>query len=52
MKIRDFYIQASFVQKLQMVQRPTITYLLAMVKDNKILEGQGCGSFKDLPSPF
>ena len=35
-----------------MVQRPTIRHFLAMVMDNKILEGQGRGSFKDLPRPI
>ena len=51
MKIRDFYIQASFSQKLQMVQRPTICHLKALVVDNKILGGQGRGSLKGLPRP-
>ena len=35
-----------------MVQRPTIRHLKALVVDNKILEGQGRGSLKDLPHPF
>ena len=35
-----------------MVQRPTIHQFLAMVVDNINLEGQGRGSFKDLPHPF
>ena len=51
MKIRDFYIQASFSQKLQMVQRPTICHLKALVVDNKSLEGHGRGSLKGLPRP-
>ena len=34
-----------------MVQRPTIHHFLAMVMDNIILEGQGRGSFMDLPRP-
>ena len=51
MKIRDFYIQASFSQKLQMVQRPTICHLKALVVDNKILGGQGRDSLKGLPRP-
>ena len=35
-----------------MLQRLTICHFLAMVVDNKILEGQGRGSIKDLPRPF
>jgi len=35
-----------------MVQRPTICHFLALVVDNKILEGEGCGSIMDLPRPF
>ena len=35
-----------------MVQRPTIRHFLAMVTDNRILEEQGRGSFKDLTCPF
>ena len=35
-----------------MVQRPTIRHLKALVVDNKILEGQGRGTFKSLPRPF
>ena len=35
-----------------MLQRPTIWHFLAMVVDDKILEGQGRGSIKDLPRPF
>ena len=35
-----------------MVQRPTICHFLAIVVDNKILEGQGRGSIKGLPHPF
>ena len=35
-----------------MVERPTIPHFLAMVMDNINLEGQGRGSFKDLPRPF
>ena len=34
-----------------MVQRPKIRHFLAMVVDNLILEGQGRGSFIDLPRP-
>ena len=51
MKIRDFYIQASFSQKLQMVQGPTIRHLKALVVENKNLGGQGRGSLKGLPRP-
>ena len=35
-----------------MVKRHTIPQFLAKVVDNKILEGQGRGSIKDLPRPF
>ena len=35
-----------------MVQRPTIPHYLAKSVDNKILEGQGRDSLKDLPRPF
>ena len=52
MKIYKFQLQAQFTQKLQMEQRPTIPHYLDMVVDSEILEGQGSGSFKDLPRPF
>ena len=35
-----------------MIQRPTIPHFLALVVGNKILEGLGRGSFKDLPRPI
>ena len=52
-KIRKIYkLQLKYVQKLQMVQRPTISHFLAKVVDNKILEGQGRGSIEGLAMPF
>ena len=35
-----------------MLQRPITSHFLAMVVDNKILEGQGLGTIKDIPRPF
>ena len=35
-----------------MVQRPTMPHFLAMVVDNKILEGQGHGNIRSLPRPL
>ena len=47
-----FHELTQFTQKIQIILRPTISHFKAMVMDKQILEGQGLGSFKDLPRPF